>query len=330
MDGLLFECSIHNGGVPLKDVRTFKCGHGFCVTCIDKLFAGPTPFSCPICHKDIHRKDALQIFLNPHPSPKLPTAHTIRTKLPTTHTIQTKQPTKQPTTHTIHTKQPTKQPTTQSNRTKQPATQSNRTKQPTKQPTTQSHRTKQPTKQPTVQSNGTRQSATQSNRTSQPATQSNRTKQSTTQSQRSGSDADPMPSGDADSYAKLTRLRHRNKKLQRQVSDVDKDYDELEVDYRALEREHAALKSDYADLEKQRKKAQHISTDLQKKYEVIAGEEQQWKECFKKAQEDAWTRLKKKEIQDKGMVGLAEREKELKHRTRANTVAWQYDGRYSV
>lgn len=69
MDELLVECSIHLDGVPLKDVRTFKCGHGFCTTCIDNLFqAGPPPFKCPTCRKRIARKDAFQIFLNPHRS----------------------------------------------------------------------------------------------------------------------------------------------------------------------------------------------------------------------------------------------------------------------
>lgn len=66
-DELLVECSIHLDGVPLKDVRSFKCGHGFCNACIDNLFqAGPPPFKCPTCRKRIQRKDAFQIFLNPH------------------------------------------------------------------------------------------------------------------------------------------------------------------------------------------------------------------------------------------------------------------------
>lgn len=66
-DELLVECSIHLDGVPLKDVRSFKCGHGFCNTCIENLFqAGPPPFKCPTCRKRIQRKDAIQIFLNPH------------------------------------------------------------------------------------------------------------------------------------------------------------------------------------------------------------------------------------------------------------------------
>ncbi|KAG0709470.1 hypothetical protein DFH29DRAFT_993607 [Suillus ampliporus] len=68
MDELLVECSIHLDGVPLKDVRSFKCGHGFCKTCIDTLFAGAPPFKCPTCRKRIQRKDAFQIFLNPHRS----------------------------------------------------------------------------------------------------------------------------------------------------------------------------------------------------------------------------------------------------------------------
>ncbi|KAG2075589.1 hypothetical protein BDR04DRAFT_1091090 [Suillus decipiens] len=68
-DELLVECSIHLDGVPLKDVRLFKCGHGFCNTCIENLFqAGPPPFKCPTCRKRIQRKDAFQIFLNPHRS----------------------------------------------------------------------------------------------------------------------------------------------------------------------------------------------------------------------------------------------------------------------
>lgn len=42
-------------------------GHGFCNTCIENLFqAGPPPFKCPTCRKRIQRKDAFQIFLNPH------------------------------------------------------------------------------------------------------------------------------------------------------------------------------------------------------------------------------------------------------------------------
>lgn len=68
-DELLVECSIHLDAVPLKDVRSFKCGHGFCNTCIETLFqAGPPPFKCPTCRKRIQRKDAFQIFLNPHRS----------------------------------------------------------------------------------------------------------------------------------------------------------------------------------------------------------------------------------------------------------------------
>ncbi|KAG1774145.1 hypothetical protein EV702DRAFT_1127095 [Suillus placidus] len=68
-DELLVECSIHLDAVPLKDVRSFKCGHGFCTTCIETLFeAGPPPFKCPTCRKRIQRKDAFQIFLNPHRS----------------------------------------------------------------------------------------------------------------------------------------------------------------------------------------------------------------------------------------------------------------------
>ncbi|KAG2137595.1 uncharacterized protein EDB93DRAFT_759509 [Suillus bovinus] len=68
-DELFVECSIHLDGVPLKDVRSFKCGHGFCSTCIENLFqAGPPPFKCPTCRKRIQRKDAFQIFLNPHRS----------------------------------------------------------------------------------------------------------------------------------------------------------------------------------------------------------------------------------------------------------------------
>lgn len=68
-DELLVECSIHLDSVPLKDVRLFKCGHGFCNTCIENLFqAGPPPFKCPTCRKRIQRKDAFQIFLNPHQS----------------------------------------------------------------------------------------------------------------------------------------------------------------------------------------------------------------------------------------------------------------------
>jgi chromosome segregation ATPase len=44
-------------------------GHGFCNTCIENLFqAGPPPFKCPTCRKRIQRKDAFQIFLNPHQS----------------------------------------------------------------------------------------------------------------------------------------------------------------------------------------------------------------------------------------------------------------------
>ncbi|KAG1734093.1 uncharacterized protein EDB91DRAFT_1147516 [Suillus paluster] len=68
MDELLVECSIHLDGVSLKDMRSFKCGHGFCKTCIDTLFAGPPPFKCPTCRKRIQRKDAFQIFLNLHRS----------------------------------------------------------------------------------------------------------------------------------------------------------------------------------------------------------------------------------------------------------------------
>lgn len=68
-DELLVECSIHLDSVPLKDVRLFRCGHGFCNTCIENLFqAGPPPFKCPTCRKRIQRKDAFQIFLNPHRS----------------------------------------------------------------------------------------------------------------------------------------------------------------------------------------------------------------------------------------------------------------------
>jgi hypothetical protein len=51
-------------------------GHGFCITCIDTLFAGASLFKCPTCCKHIHRNDALQkIFLNLHRSP---TQHTIQ------------------------------------------------------------------------------------------------------------------------------------------------------------------------------------------------------------------------------------------------------------
>lgn len=68
-DELLVECSIHLDSVSLKDVRLFKCGHGFCNTCIENLFqAAPPPFKCPTCRKRIQRKDAFQIFLNPHRS----------------------------------------------------------------------------------------------------------------------------------------------------------------------------------------------------------------------------------------------------------------------
>jgi hypothetical protein len=48
-------------------------GHGLCITCIDTLFAGASPFKCPTCRKHIYLEDALQIFLNPHRSP---TQHT--------------------------------------------------------------------------------------------------------------------------------------------------------------------------------------------------------------------------------------------------------------
>ncbi|KAG1860616.1 hypothetical protein DFJ58DRAFT_778225 [Suillus subalutaceus] len=68
-DELLVECSIHLDSVSLKDVRLFKCGHGFCNTCIENLFqTGPPPFKCPTCRKRVQRKDAFQIFLNPHRS----------------------------------------------------------------------------------------------------------------------------------------------------------------------------------------------------------------------------------------------------------------------
>ncbi|OAX40150.1 hypothetical protein K503DRAFT_21433 [Rhizopogon vinicolor AM-OR11-026] len=78
MDELLIDCSIHLDGVPLKDVRTFKCGHGFCKTCVETLFAGPPPFKCPTCRKRISRKDGLQIFLNPHRSPTQPGTQSAR------------------------------------------------------------------------------------------------------------------------------------------------------------------------------------------------------------------------------------------------------------
>ncbi|KAG1795087.1 uncharacterized protein HD556DRAFT_1526827 [Suillus plorans] len=78
-DELLVECSIHLDGVPLKDIRSFKCGHGFCNTCIENLFqAGPPPFKCPTCRKRIQRKDAFQIFLNPHQSLTQPSTQSPR------------------------------------------------------------------------------------------------------------------------------------------------------------------------------------------------------------------------------------------------------------
>ncbi|OAX41389.1 hypothetical protein K503DRAFT_854710 [Rhizopogon vinicolor AM-OR11-026] len=78
MDELLLECPIHLDGVPLKDVRTFKCGHGFCEACINTLFAGPSPFQCPTCRQCIKREDGRHIFLNLHRSLTQPTTQSIR------------------------------------------------------------------------------------------------------------------------------------------------------------------------------------------------------------------------------------------------------------
>ncbi|KAH7890892.1 hypothetical protein F5I97DRAFT_101912 [Phlebopus sp. FC_14] len=68
MDDLLIECPIHLDTVSIKDVLVFKCGHGFCASCLDAHFsshmrmAGTT---CPTCRKPVKRKDAFPIFLAP-------------------------------------------------------------------------------------------------------------------------------------------------------------------------------------------------------------------------------------------------------------------------
>ncbi|KAJ8591786.1 hypothetical protein M405DRAFT_813805 [Rhizopogon salebrosus TDB-379] len=242
MDDLLLECSIHLDGVPLKDMRTFKCGHGFCITCINTLFnTGASSFKCPTCRKCIHREDALQIFLTPHRSPT----------------------------------------------------------------------------------------------------------QHTTQSSRGGSDVDLTLLDDSDltvegisrlrkkarAYAtEQKRLRHGYVQLKCQVMTVNEERDALRVNYRALqqkdaalEAQHAALKSDCIKLKNQRSKSRSTLKDLLGMYDTAASDAQRWKESCKKAQADALAVLKEKEIHDKVMEKLAEREREFKRCAHATKIAWQYE-----
>ncbi|KAG2103114.1 uncharacterized protein F5147DRAFT_654848 [Suillus discolor] len=66
-DELLVKCSIHLDGVPLKDtviqVRTRLLQHMH-----RKPFPSRTSAFQMSCRKHIQRKDAFQIFLNPHQS----------------------------------------------------------------------------------------------------------------------------------------------------------------------------------------------------------------------------------------------------------------------
>jgi len=116
--------------------------------------------------------------------------------------------------------------------------------------------------------------------------------------------------------------------LQRQVLAANEERDALKIDYRelqqehgALEAQHASLKSDCTDLESQRNRAQRLFADLQKKYEASVAEAQQWRENCKKAQADASSARKDREIQDEAMKELAEREKEFERRAHANKLA---------
>ncbi|OJA09746.1 hypothetical protein AZE42_01468 [Rhizopogon vesiculosus] len=61
-----------------SETRPSYPGHGFCETCINILFAGPSPFRCPTCRKCIKREDGHHIFLNLHRSLTQPTTQSTR------------------------------------------------------------------------------------------------------------------------------------------------------------------------------------------------------------------------------------------------------------
>ncbi|KIM68274.1 hypothetical protein SCLCIDRAFT_20655 [Scleroderma citrinum Foug A] len=66
MDEIQVECPIHLDSVSLKHILAFKCGHGFCTTCLDAHFAHRSSgIVCPTCRKPVKRKDAFPLFLSP-------------------------------------------------------------------------------------------------------------------------------------------------------------------------------------------------------------------------------------------------------------------------
>jgi hypothetical protein len=167
--------------------------------------------------------------------------------------------------------------------------------------------------------------------------------QHTTQSSRGGSDVDLTLLDDSDliveSISRLrkkarayatdqNRLRHGYAQLKCQVMTVNEERDALRVNYRALqqkdatlEAQHAALKSDCIKLKNQRSESRSTSKDLLGMYETAASDAQRWKESCKKAQADALAMLKEKEIHDKVMEKLAEREREFKRCAHATKIA---------
>ncbi|KAH7914584.1 hypothetical protein BJ138DRAFT_345767 [Hygrophoropsis aurantiaca] len=66
MQELSVECPIHLGDVPLKEIKVYKCGHGFCATCIIDFFdACRRAKPCPVCRQSIKSTDAVSLYLNP-------------------------------------------------------------------------------------------------------------------------------------------------------------------------------------------------------------------------------------------------------------------------
>ncbi|KAL4062569.1 hypothetical protein J3A83DRAFT_4417908 [Scleroderma citrinum] len=84
MTQIQVQCPIHLDSVPLKQIHVFKCGHGFCIPCLNAHFAQRSGgILCPTCRKPIKRRDAFPLYLEParsmtqfHPpsSPLIPTS----------------------------------------------------------------------------------------------------------------------------------------------------------------------------------------------------------------------------------------------------------------